>query len=320
MFGFSRLLFGLVFLCLIVVLGACASSSEKSTSTETPLSGAIDIDGSSTVFPISEAVAEEFGKKHPDVRVTVGTSGTGGGFKRFCAGEIAVSNASRKIKDSEIEACKKGGTDGAVPYIELPVAYDGLAVVVNKNNTFVDYLTTQELNTIFKEGSTVQTWKDVRGEWPAETIKIFSPGADSGTFDYFTEAINKKSKSFRNDPLVTLSEDDNTLVQGVSGEQYAIGYFGYSYFKENEDKLKLVPVENGNGPISPSTNTVYDGTYAPLSRPLFIYVNTNMLKKTEVRAFIDFYLDNTNKLSTDVGYFDLPQKVIDDARASLPAS
>jgi phosphate transport system substrate-binding protein len=304
MFRLSRLMFGLVFLSLIVVLSACATKS------------AIDIDGSSTVFPITEAVAEEFQKKYPDVSVTVGLSGTGGGFKRFCAGEIPVTNASRKIKDSEIEACKKG----SVPFISLPAAYDGLSVVVHKNNTFVDFLTTQELHAIFKEGSTVKTWKDVRPGWPAETMKIFSPGADSGTFDYFTEAINKKSKSFRNDALVTLSEDDNTLVQGVSGEQYAIGYFGYSYYEENKDKLKLVPVDNGNGPILPSTDTVHDGTYAPLSRPLFIYVNTDMLKKKEVRSFIEFYLDNTNRLSKDVGYFDLPQKIIDDARASLPAS
>lgn len=314
---FSKKSFYLVFIAALFALAGCGQT-EQSTSTSTTetkaLTGAFDIDGSSTVFPITEAVTEEFNKVQKEVRVTVGTSGTGGGFKRFCAGEIAVSNASREIKDKEAEACKQNN----INFVKLPAAYDGLSVIVNPANDFVDYLTVDELNAIFKEGSTVKTWSDVRSAWPKEPIKIFSPGADSGTFDYFTEAINKKSKSFRSDGQVSLSEDDNVLVQGVSGEKFAIGYFGYAYFEENKDKLKLVPIDGGKGPIAPSDATVHDGSYSPLSRPLFIYVNTEMLKKPEVRAYIDFYLTNVGKLAKEVGYFDLPQKMIDEARASLP--
>ncbi len=268
------------------------------------LSGTIDIDGSSTVFPLTEAVSEEFLKVNKDVRVPVGVSGTGGGFKRFCAGETAISNASRPIKASEKTACKEKG----IQYLEFTVAYDGLSVIVNKSNTFVDKLTVAELNAIFKPDSTVKTWKDVRSSWPNETIKIYSPGADSGTFDYFTEAVNGKAQASRKDNQITFSEDDNTLVSGISGDKYAIGYFGYSYYVENQDKLKVVPIDGGKGAITPTPKTIANGTYAPLSRPLFIYVDKKAMNRPEVKAYVKFYLQNASKLSKEIGFVPLASK------------
>lgn len=262
------------------------------------LSGTIDIDGSSTVFPLTEAVSEEFLKVNKNVRVPVGVSGTGGGFKRFCAGETVISNASRPIKSSEKLVCKEKG----IQYLEFTVAYDGLSVIINKNNTFVDKLTIEELNAIFKPDSTVKTWKDVRSSWPDNTIKIYSPGADSGTFDYFTEAINGKAQASRNDKQITFSEDDNTLVSGIAGDKNAIGYFGFSYYEENKDKLKLVPIDGGKGAITPNAKTIANGTYAPLSRPLFIYVDKKAMSRPEVKAYVKFYLQNASKLSKDIGF------------------
>lgn len=267
----------------------------------TALKGTIDIDGSSTVFPITEAVAEEFGIIHKNVRIPVGVSGTGGGFKRFCAGETAISNASRPIKDSEKKACKQKG----ISYLEFAVAYDGLSVLVNPKNTWVKALTVEQLHAIFKADSTVKTWKDVNSAWPDEAIKIYSPGSDSGTFDYFTEAINKKAQSSRNDKQITFSEDDNALVQGISNDKNAIGYFGFAYYEENKKKLKLVPIDAGKGAITPSPKTIANGTYAPLSRPLFIYVNKKELSRPEVKEFTKFYLQNAGKLATEVGYIAL---------------
>lgn len=290
-----------------------AQENAGNTTETAALTGTIEIDGSSTVYPITEAVAEEFGKENKDVRVTVGVSGTGGGFKRFAAGETAISNASRPIKDEEAELAKSKG----VEYIELEVAYDGLSVLVNPENDWVDHLTTAELHEIFKPGSTVMKWSDVRSEWPAEDIKIFSPGADSGTFDYFTETINDEAQASRNDAMVTFSEDDNTLVQGVEGEKYALGYFGFAYYEENKDKLKLVPIDGGTGPISPSAETINDGTYAPLSRPLYIYVNKAFMDKPEVKAFVEYFLSNAAELSEEVGYIRLPQEKYDEGVAKL---
>lgn len=279
---------------LMSVLGLSFGSMAYAAS----LSGTIDIDGSSTVFPLTEAVSEEFLKTNKDVRVPVGVSGTGGGFKRFCAGETVISNASRAIKSEEKAACKKNG----VQYLEFTVAYDGLSVLVNKNNTFVDKLTTDELKKIFEPNSTVKTWKDVRSSWPDETIKIYSPGADSGTFDYFTEVINGKAKASRNDKQVTFSEDDNTLVSGIAGDKYAIGYFGYSYYVENKDKLKIVPIDAGKGAITPDPKTIAKGTYSPLSRPLFIYVNKAAMARPEVKAYVKYYLTNASKLAKEIGF------------------
>lgn len=279
---------------------------------EEKLSGTIDIDGSSTVFPLTEAAAEEFSKLQKDVRVTVGVSGTGGGFKRFCAGEIAVADASRPIKDSEDELCKTAG----IEHIELEVAYDGLSVVVSKENDFIDHLTVEELAKIFKTGSTVKTWAEVREGWPNEKIVMFSPGADSGTYDYFNEVILDKEGA-RNDELITFSEDDNTLVQGVSGSKYGIGYFGLAYYEENADKLNVVPIDGGTGVITPNTDTVKDGSYAPLSRPLFIYVNKKELERPEVKGFVEYYINNIGSMAGEVGYIALPQEKYDEQAAKI---
>lgn len=292
-----------------------ASSTPAATSSATPsaspepaaetvkLTGEIKIDGSSTVFPLTEAAAEEFNGVHPNVRVPVGVSGTGGGFKQFCAGEIAIADASRHIKDKEIEACKEKG----IEYTELSVAFDGLSVVVSKDNDFIDHLTIEELAKIFKTGTTVKTWNEVRDTFPKEPIVMFSPGADSGTYDYFNEAILDK-EGIRNDQAITFSEDDNTLVLGVSGSKYGIGYFGFAYFEENQDKLKVVPIDGGKGPITPTYDTIKDSTYSPLSRPLFIYVSNKELERPEVSEFVQFYLKNIGSMAGEVGYVALPDE------------
>ena len=242
------------------------------------LSGKIRIDGSSTVFPITEAVAEEFQKLHRKVRVTVGISGTGGGFKKFTTGQTDINDASRPIKGKEKDKAAKNGID----YIDLPVAYDGLSVVINPKNDFLDYLTVTELRKIWQPGSTVKNWNDVRPDWPNKPIKLYGPGAVSGTFDYFTKKINGKSQASRSD--YTASEDDNVLVMGVAGDTYSLGYFGYAYYKENQDKLKVVAIDGGDGPIKPSEMTINDGTYKPLSRPIFIYVNNKAAKRPVIKA------------------------------------
>ena len=269
------------------------------------LKGTVKVDGSSTVFPITEAVAEEFGKvkAHRRVRVTVGVSGTGGGFKKFLAGETDINDASRSIKQKEIDKAKKNG----VKYIELPVAYDGLSVVVNMSNTWVDYLTVAELHKIWKPGSTVKTWKDIRPNWPNEKIRLYGPGTDSGTFDYFTKVINGKSQVSRSD--FTKSEDDNVLVTGVAGDKGSLGYFGFAYYVENKDKIKVVPIQQGDKkPVAPNMTTINNGSYAPLSRPIFIYVNLKSAKKPEVRQFVRFYLKQAKELVAEVGYVPLPDQ------------
>ena len=275
------------------------------------LSGAIRIDGSSTVYPITEAVAEEFEGHHARVRVTVGISGTGGGFKRFVVGETAISNASRPIKKKEFDAAQKNG----IEFVEVPVAYDGLSVVVNKENTWANDLTVDEIKRIFLSGSNVSTWADVRSGWPAVPIKIYAPGTDSGTFDYFKEVIAGKKGSIRAD--MSVSEDDNVLVRGVAGDKGGIGFFGCAYYFENANKLKAVAVDGGSGPVLPNAQTIESGTYEPFSRPLFIYVNAKSLKKLEVKAFVDFYLDQGPGLAEEVGYVKLPQSVTDKAKEKI---
>ena len=267
------------------------------------LTGGVSIDGSSTVFPITEAVAEEFGKVHPRVRVTVGISGTGGGFKRYAAGETDICDASRPIKQREIDKASENN----VAFIELPVAFDGLSVVVSRTNDWVDYLTVDELHRIWMPESTINTWKDIRPEWPAKTINLFGPGTDSGTFDYFTEAINGKSQYCRSD--FSKSEDDNVLVQGVAGDKYALGFFGFAYYIENTNKLKVVPIDNGEGAVTPTETTINNGTYQPLSRPIFIYVNPASVQQPQVDAFVRFYLEKAPELVSEVGYVPLPQLV-----------
>ena len=265
----------------------------------------VQIDGSSTVFPVTEAVAEEFQKlKKGKVKVTVGIAGTGGGFKKFCRAETDISNASRPILKSEIEDCKKSG----VQFIELPVAYDALTVIINPKNDWVKSLTVADLKKMWEPGAQgkVTSWNQVRSEWPNSPLKLFGPGADSGTFDYFTEAIVGKAKSSRGD--FTASEDDNVLVQGVANDRNALGYFGFAYYIENQAKLKAVAIDGGKGAIGPSPKTVEDGTYQPLARPIFIYVSKKSLdSKPEVKEFVDFYLKNAAKLVKDVKYVALPQ-------------
>ena len=264
----------------------------------------VKIDGSSTVFPVTEAVAEDFQKaKKQQVKVTVGISGTGGGFKKFCRAETDISNASRPILKAEMTDCAKAG----VEYIELPVAFDALTVVINPKNTFIKQLTVAEMKKMWEPAAQgkVTRWNQVNPSWPDAPMKLFGPGADSGTFDYFTEAVVGKSKSSRGD--FTASEDDNVLVQGVSRDVNGLGYFGYAYYIENKDKLKAVPIVNDKGqPVEPSMDAVLKGTYTPLARPIFIYVNTKSLEKPEVKEFVEYYMKNGSKLATEVKYVPLP--------------
>ena len=270
------------------------------------VTSSIAIDGSSTVYPVTEAVVEEFQSATGGrVRPTVGIKGTGGGFKRFARGEIDVAGASRPILAEEMEAARAGG----IKYIELPVCFDALTVVVHPSNDWVDYLTVQELKKMWEpeaEG-TITRWNQIRPDWPDEEIALFGPGADSGTFDYFTEAVVGKAKSSRGD--FTASEDDNVLVQGVAGNKYALGYFGYAYYPSNQDKLKAVPIDwekDQEGPVLPSADTVLKGTYNPLSRPLFIYVSAKSAERPEVEQFVEFYLENVPQLASEVKYVPLP--------------
>ncbi len=277
------------------------------------LRGAVKIDGSSTVYPITEAVAEDFAEVAPGVRVTVGISGTGGGFKRFTVGETDISDASRPIRKDELDKASSGG----VEFIELPVAFDGLSIVVNKANTWVDHLTVDDLKKIFTDGSPVKSWKDIRPQWPDMAVKIYAPGTDSGTFDYFKEVVAGDKGAIRSD--MSVSEDDNVLVRGVAGDQGAIGFFGCAYYFENKDKLKVVPIVNsGTGkPVEPTHETIESGTYAPLSRPLFIYVNVKSLDRPEVKAFVNFYLTNGPALAEEVGYVRLPEEICTRARRNF---
>jgi len=263
----------------------------------------IKVDGSSTVFPITEAVAEEFQKSQKGAKVTVGVSGTGGGFKKFCRGETDISNASRPIAKKEMDLCKEAG----IRYVELPVAFDALTVVVNPKNDWITSMTVEELKKIWEPEAQgkVMKWSDVNPKWPNEKMALFGAGADSGTFDYFTDAINGKEKASRGD--FTASEDDNTLVQGVSRDKHAIGYFGLAYYVENKDKLKAVSIINKGATkaVEPSLDSVMAGTYQPLARPIFIYVAEKSMAKPEVKEFVNFYIKNAPKLVKEVGYIPL---------------
>ena len=304
--AFKVLTLAVSMLTALLVLGPEKAQAERKL---------IKVDGSSTVFPITEAVAEEFQTaKRGNVMVTVGISGTGGGFKKFCRGEIDVSDASRPIKPVEVELCRKNG----IEYIELPVAYDGLAVMVNPGNDWVDYLTVEELKKMWEPAAQrkITKWSQVRKGWPESELHLYGPGVDSGTFDYFTEAIVGKGGASRGD--FTASEDDNVLVQGISTDKNALGFFGLAYYEHNKAKLKLVPVDdrddsNGKGPILPTTRTVNNGTYQPLSRPIFIYVSKRSATKPEVSEFVNFYLENAPALTEEVGYIPLPDKVYGQA-------
>ena len=300
--------------CLVISLTtigftACGSkANDDSPSTE--LSGIVTLDGSSTVFPISEAVAEEFQKENRKIRVTVGVSGTGGGMKKFGKGEIDITGASRPIKPKEIELCG----ENSIEFIELPVAFDGISVVVHPENSWCSSMTVEELKLLWSpEAQGIIThWNQIRPEWPKKQIHLFGAGADSGTYDYFTKAIVGKEHSSRGD--FTASEDDNVLVHGVSTNRYALGFFGYSYYIENKDKLKLIGIDdrndtNGIGPIYPDSTTIENGTYQPLSRPIFIYINKKSTDKKQVDAFIEYYLNYGGELASEVGYVALSDSV-----------
>ena len=300
---------GLLALSLLLAASACKRGGGDS----------IQIDGSSTVFPINQAVAEEFHKQKGG-RVTVGVSGTGGGFKKFCRGEIAIAGASRPIKESEVAQCKAAG----IEFVELPIAFDGLAVAVHPKNDWVDHMTVEELKTIWAPESQgkVLKWSQVREGWPDSDLHLFGPGIDSGTYDYFTQAIVGKEHSSRGD--FTSSEDDHVLVQGVSTDPAGLGFFGYAYYAENKDKLKLVPIDDGNasngdGPVAPSPETVENGTYQPLSRPIFIYVSTKAAEKPEVASFVEFFLAEGPALAGKVGYIALPPAAYQLARDRFAA-
>jgi phosphate transport system substrate-binding protein len=284
----------LTYLFLSIILTSCFKDYR----------GRIQIDGSSSVYPITEAVAEEYRNAYPDIRVTVGVSGTGGGFKKFARGETDISNASRPISKKEIDACKKAGID----FIEIPVAYDGLAVVISPANDFVDYLTVAELKKMWEPAAQekINSWKQIRSTFPDVPLRLYGAGTSSGTYDYFTEAVVGKAKSSRGD--YTASEDDNVLVQGVSSDKGALGYFGLAYYTENKNKLKLVPIDNGKGPIIPTDETVTNGVYAPLSRPEFIYVSAKVSSSPVIREFIKFYIENAPALVKEVGYVPLQKE------------
>jgi len=283
----------------------------------------ISIDGSSTVFPITEGIAEMYRESGSDARVTVGVSGTGGGFKKFSRGETDISDASRPIKEKEATACQENN----ITYTELSVAYDGLAVIANPENDWLTSITVEELKKIWEPGAQdkIMKWNQIRAEWPDKEIHLFGPGTASGTYDYFTEAIVGESGSSRGD--FTASEDDNVLVQGISTDKYGLGFFGLAYYESNKDKLKLVSVDGGSGPVNPSLETVMDGTYAPLSRPLFIYVNSTAAAKKHVVDFVQYYLENAGAAATKVGYIPLRDEEYANEKAkfgtflqSLPAA
>jgi phosphate transport system substrate-binding protein len=281
---------------VISLLALVAAACGKSGGANKDLVGQINADGSSTVFPIAQAVAEEFGKDAPNVKISVGESGTGGGFKKFCNGETDISDASRPIKDEEKTAC----SGKSIEYVELKIALDGLSIVVNPSSSFVNCLTTAELKKIWGPGSTIKNWKDVRAGFPDKALTLYGPGTDSGTFDYFTEQINGKTDASRAD--YTSSEDDNTLVTGVAGDEGGLGYFGFGYYEQNKTKLKILGVDAGTGCVTPSKETINSGTYKPLSRPLFIYVKKTSIARPAVKAYIDFFLDNVTSLVGSVGF------------------
>lgn len=287
--------------------GEKATSEASGDPATTEAEGAVKVDGSSTVFPIAEAMAEEFMKEKPNIKVTVGVSGTGGGFKKFCAGETDISNASRPIKQEEIDLCKTGG----IEYVELPVSYDGLSVVVHPANDFAACLTPDELKKMWEpaaEGQ-VKNWNQIKADFPDKPLGLYGAGTDSGTYDYFTAATVGEEGKSRGD--YTASEDDNAIVQGVSGDEGGLGFFGYAYYEANKDKVKVVEIDGGEGCVAPSATTIADGTYKPLSRPEFIYVKKESLSKPEVKAFAEFIIDPANaSLISEVGYVPLPAETI----------
>jgi phosphate transport system substrate-binding protein len=299
-------------LVAIAVFGvACGEDEADTSSSPSTLSGDIRIDGSSTVGPLSEAAAEFFQEENPDVRVTVGISGTGGGFEKFIAGETDINDASRAIADDESQAAAAAG----IEYDSLTVAMDGIAVVVNPENDWADSLTIEQLNMMWDAGSKVDNWNQVDPSFPDVPLELFGPGTDSGTFDYFTEAVNGEEGVSRTDFLAT--EDDNVAVQGVAGSKGGLAYFGLSYYEQNADKVKVVAIDGGSGPVTPSMETVQAGEYTPLSRPLFLYVKKTALERPEVQAFVQFYLDNLTRISERALFVPLTEEQTAEAQAKV---
>lgn len=318
--NFTKLYIPLFAATIGLSLASCGGGKTDSNGSEDSLSGQIRIDGSSTVYPISEAMAEEFRTEAPKVDITVGLSGTGGGFKKFGRGEIDINNASRPIKKEEMETAAANN----IHFAEVTVAYDGLSVVVNPQNTWVNDITVAELKKIWEPEAQgkIKRWNQIRPDWPNEEIHLFGAGVESGTYDYFTEAIVGKSHSSRGD--YTASEDDNVLVQGIQNDKFSLGFFGFAYYDQNKDKLKIVPVddendENGKGPIAPTIETVKDKSYAPLSRPLFIYVTSKAAARPEVQKFVDFYIDNAPVLTQEVGFIPLTDQEYKEQKEKFKA-
>ena len=315
-FSQNRLLLSILILSITAfTFYACSGEEEdvvttQTTSSSTEMSGDgpsyktkkfkgdIEIDGSSTVFPITQAVAEEFMINYqPDLRITVGVSGTGGGMKRFTVGETSISNASRPIKEKEVAVAKENG----IEFTELTVAYDGLSVVINKDNDWVDCLTVEQLNMMWRPENPVNKWSEIDSSWPDKEFNLYGPGTDSGTFDYFTDEINGDEGVSRADYVA--SEDDNVLVTGISGDKNSLGYFGYAYYIENKDKIKVVKIDGGNGCVEPNLETVADGSYSPLARSVFIYANNDHISnRPEVAAFLEYYLTEGTQYVSEVGY------------------
>jgi len=300
-----------ILLITVLAFTMIACGNKKGQNNDDESTGSIAIDGSGTVFPVSEAVAEEFLKVEPRVKVTVGESGTGGGFKKFATGVTDISDASREIKEEEIALCKENG----IEYIQLTVALDGITVVVNKDNTWAKTMTTEELKKLWEPNSTVNKWSDIRAEWPNEEIHLYGPNTSHGTYDFFTEAIMGESGASRTD--YNAVSDYNVAVQGIENDVNALGYFGLSYYEENKEKLGVVGIDNGNGVVLPSLETVASNEYAPLSRSLYIFVNKKSAQRAEVQKFVNFYLENAPQLSKEVGYVPMPQSGYEKQKAAF---
>jgi len=305
----SQRIFACAVLATVGLTASCSSGAEDTSG----LTGSIEVDGSSTVFPVSEAAAEDFMIANPGVRITVALSGTGGGFKRFCAGEIPIADASREISQEEIDACGAAGID----YMEIPVAFDGLSVVTNPTADFVECLSMEELRAVWEPNSAVSSWADLRAGFPDREIRLYGPGTDSGTFDYFTEEVVGEAKASRTD--FQASEDDNVLVQGVAGDEGSLGYFGFAYYVQNQQRLKLLGVDAGGGCVKPSDATIEDGTYR-LARPLLIYVRLDALAEPAVQAFLEFYLTEAPLIVPSTGYHALPAERYEESLAALSSA
>lgn len=304
----------LTLLLLVVLATGCGrgdSTSGDGGGSTSDLSGSISADGSSTVGPLTTAAAERFRKLHPKVRITVGISGTGGGFERFCNGETDLSNASRPIKDEEVQACRKKG----IEYVEFLVANDGIAVVANEENTWAKCLTVAELKKIWLPGSKVDSWNDVDPKFPNVEMKLYGPGTDSGTFDFFTDKIVGEEGASRSDYSAT--ENDNVTVQGVAGEKGGLGYFGLSYYEENQERVRALEIDGGNGCVAPTVETVQNGTYKPLSRPLFVYAKKTSLQRPEVKTFIRFVIENESEIATAARFVPLTDQQEQEAKQEL---